>query len=410
MSNPVKLKAQVLSVKSFGPDTYSVKFKPEVSPPRFKAGQFLHLTIDEYDPAGGFWPESRVFSIASAPGMSELEIVYSVKGRYTRRMADHLSSGREVWLKLPYGNFIIDSSIAPRQDVFRQAKIPKKIVQISPSGHGDFCLVLLPHKRMFHAVTLTFEQENVSMVRKPVDHRRRHLVVRENTSPLRKLKIRGENEAPLFIRISDDAEQQLRALPVDRHIPPLVDDQEVCSQHARKQFVEHSLLEGFRKPHDQFCRGEELRAHRSVAGFDAECRGQMRRASPHRSVHDKIRFPGDKLYACQFMLAQCGRQGDARKIESVECLVDGECRFPQKARPASLLPARHFAAQDLQEEVLHGSSAFFLAELDRRLAERHFLQKLRDFVPQERTLCPGPSFQSTSRSTTGSGTKKLRRV
>jgi len=117
MSNPIKLKAHVLSVKSFGPDTYSVKFKPEVAPPRFKAGQFLHLTIDEYDPAGGFWPESRVFSIASAPGMSELEIVYSVKGRYTRRMAEYLSPGREVWLKLPYGNFIIDASIAPGQDV-----------------------------------------------------------------------------------------------------------------------------------------------------------------------------------------------------------------------------------------------------------------------------------------------------
>lgn len=117
MSNPVKLKAEVLSVKSFGPETYSVKFKPESNPPRFKPGQFLHLTIDEYDPAGGFWPESRVFSIASAPGMPELEIVYSVKGRYTRRMADHLSPGREVWLKLPYGNFIIDTSIAPGQDV-----------------------------------------------------------------------------------------------------------------------------------------------------------------------------------------------------------------------------------------------------------------------------------------------------
>ncbi len=117
MSNPVKLKAQVLSVKSFGPDTYSVTFKPEVAPPRFKAGQFLHLTIDEYDPAGGFWPESRVFSIASAPGMSELEIVYSVKGRYTRRMAEYFSPGRQAWLKLPYGNFIIDASITPGQDV-----------------------------------------------------------------------------------------------------------------------------------------------------------------------------------------------------------------------------------------------------------------------------------------------------
>ena len=34
--------------------------------PLFKPGQFLHLAIDPYDGAG-FWPESRVFSIASSP-------------------------------------------------------------------------------------------------------------------------------------------------------------------------------------------------------------------------------------------------------------------------------------------------------------------------------------------------------
>ena len=32
----------------------------------FKPGQFLHLALDAFEP-GGFWPESRVFSIASAP-------------------------------------------------------------------------------------------------------------------------------------------------------------------------------------------------------------------------------------------------------------------------------------------------------------------------------------------------------
>ncbi|PKL06107.1 MAG: hypothetical protein CVV53_06000, partial [Spirochaetae bacterium HGW-Spirochaetae-9] len=59
----------------------------------------------------------RVFSIASAPGTQELKIVYSVKGRYTRRMEEILKPGLEVWLKLPYGSFIIDSFAAPGQDV-----------------------------------------------------------------------------------------------------------------------------------------------------------------------------------------------------------------------------------------------------------------------------------------------------
>lgn len=110
MGNPIKTKATVSAVASFGTGTYSVRFRPEGAVPRFKAGQFLHLAIGEYDPAGGFWPESRVFSIASAYGAPEIEIVYSVKGRYTRLMEEALRPGREVWLKLPYGDFIVDPS------------------------------------------------------------------------------------------------------------------------------------------------------------------------------------------------------------------------------------------------------------------------------------------------------------
>jgi NAD(P)H-flavin reductase len=117
MANPVKIKAKVLSINTFGSDTYVLTLKPYSNIPRYKAGQFLHLSIDAFDPTDGFWPESRVFSIASATNMSEIEIIYSVKGSYTTRMAEVLAPGYEVWLKLPYGNFIIDSLIKPKQDV-----------------------------------------------------------------------------------------------------------------------------------------------------------------------------------------------------------------------------------------------------------------------------------------------------
>jgi len=117
MANPVKLKAVVTHLQQFGKDTYQVRFKPQSTIPKFKAGQFLHLAIDEYDPMGGFWPESRVFSIASAPGSQEIEILYSVKGHYTARMEHELFVGREVWLKFPYGSFIIDNIVHENQDV-----------------------------------------------------------------------------------------------------------------------------------------------------------------------------------------------------------------------------------------------------------------------------------------------------
>jgi NAD(P)H-flavin reductase len=117
VSTPIKIRAIVTKVEDHGEGTYTIVLRPEARVPRFKPGQFLHLTVDEYDPAGGFWPESRVFSIASSPGTDSLTIVYSVKGRYTRRMESLLVAGVPVWLKLPYGTFTIESMIGAGQDV-----------------------------------------------------------------------------------------------------------------------------------------------------------------------------------------------------------------------------------------------------------------------------------------------------
>jgi ferredoxin-NADP reductase len=76
--------------------------------PTFKPGQFMHLAIDSFD-GTGFWPDSRVFSIASSPGARDrLTITYAVKGAFTTRMERELIIGRDVWVKLPYGEFEID--------------------------------------------------------------------------------------------------------------------------------------------------------------------------------------------------------------------------------------------------------------------------------------------------------------
>jgi ferredoxin-NADP reductase len=107
VGNPIRLRATIEQVITHGTGVYQVRMRPEVHVPRFKPGQFLHLALDDFDPTAGFWPESRVFSIASSPEDELLEIVYSVKGRYTSRMAGEIAVGRHVWLKLPYGSFII---------------------------------------------------------------------------------------------------------------------------------------------------------------------------------------------------------------------------------------------------------------------------------------------------------------
>ena len=83
---------------------------PAAPGPSFRPGQFLHLTVDDYDPAS-YWPESRVFSIASSPqDRKRLRICYSVKGRYTTKMEQLLKAGGELWVKMPYGDFVIDGA------------------------------------------------------------------------------------------------------------------------------------------------------------------------------------------------------------------------------------------------------------------------------------------------------------
>lgn len=117
MSNPTKIYARVTSVRQYGAGVYKVCFAADVRFPRFRPGQFLHLTVDDFDPSKGYWPESRVFSIASRPGSDEIAILYSVKGVYTKRMEGYLEPGARAWLKFPYGDFIVDKSVQERKDV-----------------------------------------------------------------------------------------------------------------------------------------------------------------------------------------------------------------------------------------------------------------------------------------------------
>jgi ferredoxin-NADP reductase len=104
---PQKLRCLVSEILEHGEHVYSVFLKPENPAPRFLPGQFLHLALDTYT-SGDFWPDSRSFSIASSPAERNLlRITYAVKGKFTGRMEAELHPGSEVWVKLPYGEFIV---------------------------------------------------------------------------------------------------------------------------------------------------------------------------------------------------------------------------------------------------------------------------------------------------------------
>jgi NAD(P)H-flavin reductase len=107
-----KVHCRVEAIIDHGDDVYTLDLKPDSRVPKFQPGQFLHLSVDDYNPAS-FWPESRVFSVASSPHERErLCICYSVKGQYTEKMKKSLHVGRDVWVKLPYGDFFIDETRA----------------------------------------------------------------------------------------------------------------------------------------------------------------------------------------------------------------------------------------------------------------------------------------------------------
>lgn len=107
MANPVKIRATVVSVIKHTDSVVSYCFAPQGRVPKFRAGQFLHIALDEYQPEAQ-WPESRVFSIASSPSVrqEELAVTLSVKGPFTARIFETLKEGSECWLKLPYGEFL----------------------------------------------------------------------------------------------------------------------------------------------------------------------------------------------------------------------------------------------------------------------------------------------------------------
>ena len=106
---PQKLRCRVTDILDHGERVYSVFLKPENPAPRFLPGQFLHLALDKYT-HGDFWPDSRSFSIASAPAERQhLRFTYAVKGQFTGRMESELRPGAEVWVKMPYGEFIVNA-------------------------------------------------------------------------------------------------------------------------------------------------------------------------------------------------------------------------------------------------------------------------------------------------------------
>jgi ferredoxin-NADP reductase len=98
-----KYRSEVVSCISIVVGLHTVAFRSLDKPYKYSPGQFMHLALDPYDPSEG-WPESRCFSMQSSPNEELIRITYASKGLFTNRMQQELKPGKEVTLKLPYGD------------------------------------------------------------------------------------------------------------------------------------------------------------------------------------------------------------------------------------------------------------------------------------------------------------------
>ncbi len=110
MAQPIRFPAIVEQVTRHTPDVATYRLRADKRLPRFTPGQFIHLTLEPFDPVS-FWPESRVFSVANAVAdRHTIELTISRQGAYTCKILDQLKEGDQVWAKGPYGEFTIDAS------------------------------------------------------------------------------------------------------------------------------------------------------------------------------------------------------------------------------------------------------------------------------------------------------------
>ena len=98
-----KYLSEVFSIANPFKGIYTVEFKSLERPYKYAPGQFLHIAIDEDYDGIGQWPESRCFFMQSDPAEEVIRITSAVKGNFTQEMEKTLAVGREVWLKLPFG-------------------------------------------------------------------------------------------------------------------------------------------------------------------------------------------------------------------------------------------------------------------------------------------------------------------
>jgi hypothetical protein len=83
---------------------------------------------------------------------------------------------------------------------------------------------------LLHPERLTLGDNHNRVMQQPIEHRRGGGVLRQEAAPLLEGPVRCDPEAATLVGRGDEAEQQLRAVIVERCKPELVDDDQIEAQ------------------------------------------------------------------------------------------------------------------------------------------------------------------------------------
>ena len=80
---------------------------------------------------------------------------------------------------------------------------------------------------LFQPIALALDHQGVAVMEQAIENGRGQDLVAEDRAPLRDDLIRRNQQAAAFVAAGDELEEEMRAAPLKRQIPELVDDQEL---------------------------------------------------------------------------------------------------------------------------------------------------------------------------------------
>ena len=164
-----------------------------------------------------------------------------------------------------------------------------------PAGGWLLVLWFAEHEGLADAVALSGEFYEPSVVDDAVDDRGGEFVVGEDRAPFAELDVRGEDDAPPFVRVGDDPVEQPGPVDVEGHVAELVEDEQVGFVDVAEHGVEAAVAFGLAELEHELGGGQEPDAHVPFDGLHAQGGGQMGLAAPGPAVEHEVLGLGDEV-------------------------------------------------------------------------------------------------------------------